>query len=144
MADEALLESMRTVIRLARIAHQACEEAGLTLAQYRALNSARTAGRRAFEIAQSTAVSRPAVTSLTNGMIQAGLIAKEASEADGRGVVFVITAHGQERLEAAERILVERSREWLGPAADDLAALSTERLSAALDALADRDFGPRR
>lgn len=50
-ASVDLLDSVRTVIRLSRIAQQVCEEAGLNLAQYRALNSARSTGQRAFELA---------------------------------------------------------------------------------------------
>ena len=144
VADDDLLDPIRTVIRLSRIAQQVCEEAGLNLAQYRALHSAVAAGQRAYELAQATAVSRPAVTSLTNGMVKAGLIAREASPEDGRGVVFVITPLGEERLRTAERMLVERFAAVLGDAAPALAALQTAPLQAALDAQADRDFGRRR
>lgn len=143
MADD-LLDPIRTVIRLARIAQQVCEEAGLNLAQYRALHSAVGSGQRAMALAQATAVSRPAVTSLTNGMIKAGLIAREASPDDGRGVVFIVTPHGREKLEQAERRLVERFGEVLGDAAPALARLETDALLAALDAQAERDFGRRR
>ncbi|HWM35390.1 MAG TPA: MarR family transcriptional regulator [Pseudolysinimonas sp.] len=143
MADD-LLDPIRTVIRLSRIAQQVCEEAGLNLAQYRALHSAVATGRRAYELAQATAVSRPAVTSLTNGMVRAGLIERQATPDDGRGVVFVITALGEERLREAERMLVARFAEVLGDAAPALAALDTDPLLAALDVQADRDFGKRR
>lgn len=143
MADD-LIDPIRAVIRLSRIAQQVCEEVGLNLAQYRALNSAIGAGTRAMALAQATAVSRPAVTSLTNGMIKAGLIAREASPDDGRGVVFVVTPLGREKLETAERRLVERFTEVLGDAAPALARLETAALQAALDEQADRDFGKRR
>jgi DNA-binding MarR family transcriptional regulator len=142
--DQDLLEPIRTVIRLSRIAQQVCEEAGLNLAQYRALNSAVTSGRRAYQLAQATAVSRPAVTSLTNNMVKAGLIAREVSTEDGRGVVFVITDLGLERLQNAERMLVERFTAVLGDGAAALAALDTGPLLAALDDQADKDFGRRR
>jgi DNA-binding MarR family transcriptional regulator len=139
-----LLDPIRAVIRLSRIAQQVCEEAGLNLAQYRALNSAVSSGQRAYELAQATAVSRPAVSSLTNGMVKAGLIAREASPDDGRGVVFVITDLGLERLRAADRMLVDRFREVLGDAGAALERLDTAPLHAALDEQADRDFGRRR
>lgn len=144
VADDELLDPIRTVIRLARIAQQVCEEAGLNLAQYRALHSAVHTGQRAFELAQATAVSRPAVTSLANGMVKAGLIEREASPDDGRGVVFVITPLGTERLREAERMLVARFADVLGDAAPALAALETAALHTALDEQADRDFGKRR
>jgi DNA-binding MarR family transcriptional regulator len=144
VADDQLLDPIRTVIRLSRIAQQVCEEAGLNLAQYRALNSAVEVGQRAYELAQATAVSRPAVTSLTGGMVRAGLIERTASPDDGRGVVFVITPLGLQRLRDAERMLVARFAEVLGDAAPALAALETGALQAALDEQADRDFGRRR
>lgn len=145
MSDEQsqLLNGIRVVIRLSRIAQQVCEEAGLNLAQYRALNSARHGGRRAFELAQTAAVSRPAITSLTSGMIQSGLIAKQTSESDGRGVVFVVTPLGTERLLAVERLLVDRFTEALGESRSALVGIETAALDAALDQLADRDFGLR-
>lgn len=142
--EQDLLEPIRTVIRLSRIAQQVCEEAGLNLAQYRALNSAVASGRRAYQLAQATAVSRPAVTSLTNNMVKAGLIARQVSTEDGRGVVFEITDLGLERLQNAERMLVERFNEVLGAGAPALAALDTVPLLAALDEQAARDFGKPR
>ncbi|MBX3196114.1 MAG: MarR family transcriptional regulator [Schumannella sp.] len=138
------MDPIRAVIRLSRIAQQVCEEAGLNLAQYRALASAASTGRRAYELAQATAVSRPAVTSLTNGMVKAGLIAREATPDDGRGVVFVVTDLGRRRLHEAERMLVHRFSEVLGDAAPALAALRTDTLFDALDEQADRDFGRTR
>ena len=147
MADDSghdLLDPIRVVIRLSRIAQQVCEEAGLNLAQYRALNSAVSSGRRAYELAQATAVSRPAVSSLTNGMVKAGLIARESSPDDGRGVVFVITDFGLERLRTAERMLVDRFREVLGDAGVALEQLDTGPLHAALDEQVERDFGKQR
>lgn len=138
-----LLAAIRTTIRLARIAQQACEEAGLNLAQYRALTSARGAGRRAFELANATAVSRPALTSLMKGMERSGLIAREIVDDDGRGVLFVVTPLGAERLRHAELLLIERFTDTLRDARAALEALNTAPLDAALDAQADRDFGGR-
>lgn len=142
-AQPELLDGIRVVIRLARIAQQACEEVGLTLAQYRALHSAEGAGRRAYELAQATAVSRPAVTSLTAGMVRAGLIARETSPTDGRGVVFVVTERGAACLRNAEERLVARFTEVLGEAAESLLRVDVAPLLAALDERADREFGAR-
>ncbi|MGW4030058.1 MarR family winged helix-turn-helix transcriptional regulator [Streptomyces sp. NPDC004838] len=142
--DTELLGSIRAVIRLARIAQQACEEAGLTLAQYRALNSAVSGEQRAYELARYTAVSRPAVSALTNGMVRSGLIERSDTAGDGRGVVFSITDHGVETLRRAEALLVGRIREVLGESGDAVSALSAlrvEAIEAALDAQVDKDFG---
>lgn len=138
-----LLSAIRTTIRLARIAQQACEEAGLNLAQYRALTSAGGAGRRASELANATSVSRPALTSLMKGMERSGLIAREVVDDDGRGVRFVATPLGAQRLRHAELLLVERFTDMLGNARAALEALSTAPLDEALDSQADREFGGR-
>ncbi|WP_329014175.1 MarR family winged helix-turn-helix transcriptional regulator [Streptomyces sp. NBC_00690] len=143
--DAELLGSIRTVIRLARIVQQACEEAGLTLAQYRALNSAVNGEQRAYELARYTAVSRPAVSALTNGMVRAGLIERSDAARDGRGVLFSITQHGVDTLRGAEDLLVERIKDVLGETGDALGAfraLRVDEIEAALDAQADKDFGP--
>ncbi|GLF98516.1 MarR family winged helix-turn-helix transcriptional regulator [Streptomyces yaizuensis] len=145
--DTELLDSIRAVIRLARIAQQACEEAGLTLAQYRALNSAVRGGQRAYELARHTSVSRPAISALTSGMVRLGLIERGGSADDGRGVVFSITDQGVETLRRAEGLLVERIRDVLGESGDGavraLSALRVDEIEAALDARALRDFGAR-
>ncbi|MEV7287684.1 helix-turn-helix domain-containing protein [Streptomyces sp. NPDC093252] len=142
--DTELLGSIRTVIRLARIVQQACEEAGLTLAQYRALNSAVDGGQRAYELARYTAVSRPAVSALTNGMVRAGLIERSETAGDGRGVVFSITQHGVDTLRGAEGLLVQRIKDVLGETGDAVEAfraLRVEEIEAALDIQAEKDFG---
>ena len=142
-ADDAeLVDAIRTVIRLARIAQQACEEVGLTLPQYRALNSAVRGRRRSFELAQYSAVSRPAMSALTTGLERLGHFERRTAEADGRGVYFKLTKQGRATLDAAERLLAERFDEVLGDALPSLRALDTEAIEAALDRQADRDFGP--
>lgn len=142
-ADGELLKSIRVVIRLARIAQQACEEGGLTLAQYRALNSAAKSGQRAYELARNSAISRPAVSALTNGMVKAGLVERCESDDDGRGVIFHITDHGLKTLRTAERLLVGRFDQVLGGATEALAALDDGVLDAALDIQVGKDFGPK-
>lgn len=142
LAASELLDSIRTVIRLARIAQQTCDEVGLTLPQYRALNSNARGRRRSFELARYSAVSRPAMSALTAGLERMGLIVRSDHESDGRGVYFEITPKGLELFEDVERRLVERFRNVLGAAEGALRALDTDLLEAALDEQNDRDFGP--
>jgi DNA-binding MarR family transcriptional regulator len=137
-----LLEAVRTVIRLARIAQQACDEVGLTLPQYRALNSNARGPRRAFELARYSAVSRPAMSALTAGLERLGLMERHDDEADGRGVHFVTTDKGRQLFGEVEELLVQRFRAVLGPAERSLRELDTLTLEAALDRQLDRDFGP--
>jgi len=135
-----LTDSIRTVIRLARIAQQALDELGLTLPQYRALNAIVRGPQRAFELARYSAVSRPAMSALTTGLERSGWVERRATSDDGRGVVFVATDAGRGQFERAEDLLRRRFAEVLGDATDALQALDTTALEAALDHQAERDF----
>ena len=140
--DERILESIRTIIRLARIAQQTCEEVGLSLPQYRSLNSAARGKRRAYELARYSAVSRPAMSALTTGLEKQELIERSDAESDGRGVYFCASRKGLAALADVERLLVQRFNEILGTAGESLGALDSPAIGAALDRQADRDFGP--
>ena len=137
-----LLGAIRTVIRLSRIAQQVCEQAGITLPQYRAMNKIAHLRRRAHEIATATAVSRPAVTALMAGLENAGLMKRAVVDADKRGFYFVATAKGRKVLAEVERNLVHRFAEILGDSADELRSLSTTgAIEEALDKQNEREFG---
>ena len=141
--SQALLESIRLVIRLARVAQQACEELGLSLPQYRALNFARDK-RRAYELADYSDVSRPAISALTTGLERAGLLERSHIEADGRAVYFITSKKGKDLLARAESLLVKRFAEALGTATsavEILSALDAESISAALDEAAAVTLG---
>jgi len=135
-----LTDSIRTVIRLARIAQQALDELGLSLPQYRALNAIVRGPQRAFELARYSAVSRPAMSALTTGLERQGWVERQVTTEDGRGVAFVATAAGRRQFERAEDLLRRRFATVLGAATDALAALDTEALEAALDHQVERDF----
>jgi DNA-binding MarR family transcriptional regulator len=135
-----LSDSIRTVIRLARIAQQALDEVGLTLPQYRALNTIVRGPQRAFELARYSAVSRPAMSALTTGLEKQGWIERRVASGDARGVTFVATGSGRAQFAAAERLLAERFTAVLGDATAALLALDTAAIEAALDVQAERDF----
>lgn len=139
-ADHDLTDSIRTVIRLARIAQQALDEVDLTLPQYRALNAIVRGPQRSFELARYSAVSRPAMSALTTGLERQGWIRREAAAADGRGVSFVATDAGRAQFERAEDLLRQRFAAVLGDATEALLALDTDALEAALDHQAEQDF----
>jgi DNA-binding MarR family transcriptional regulator len=141
-AGAELLDSIRTIIRLARIAQQTCDELGLTLPQYRALNHNVRGPHRAFELARYSAVSRPAMSALTSGLERMGLLERHDDEVDGRGVHFVTTEQGRQVFAEVEDRLVERFRAVLGPAEQALRELDTVALETALERQTDRDFGP--
>ncbi|MET0666820.1 MAG: MarR family transcriptional regulator [Acidimicrobiales bacterium] len=135
-----LSDSIRTVIRLARIAQQACDEVGLTLPQYRALNAIVRGPQRAFELARYSAVSRPAMSALTTGLEKQGWIERRTATEDGRGVAFVATDTGRERFQAAEHRLSEHFAAVLGDATEALLGLDTATIEDALDRQVERDF----
>lgn len=139
--DPELLSAVRVIIRMARIAQQACEEGGLTMAQYRALTSAVRGKKRAYELAQYTAVSRPAISALTTGMVKLGLIERSGHASDGRGVFFAVTSDGEETLHKVEHLLVRRFADVLGDADEALKMLDSEMLDSVLDLQAEKDFG---
>ncbi|CCH28414.1 MarR family transcriptional regulator [Actinosynnema sp. NPDC047251] len=143
-SDTRMLDAIRTVIRLARIAQQVCEDGGLTLAQYRALSSAALGHQRAYELARYAAVTRPAISALTSGMVKSGFIRRSGTADDGRGVLFSITDHGREVLDRVEGLLVRRFTDVLGNSGEALTLLHSTELEDAIDAQADREFGPSR
>jgi DNA-binding MarR family transcriptional regulator len=140
---EALLASIRLIIRLARVAQQTCEELGLSLPQYRALHFARDK-RRAYELADYSDVSRPAISALTTGLERAGLLERSHTEEDGRAVYFITSQAGRDLLAQAEALLVRRFTEALGPltpAIETFSALDSEMIMAALDTAAAITLG---
>ncbi len=139
----SLLESIRLIIRLARIAQQACEEVGLSLPQYRALNFARNK-RRAYELADYSVVTRPAISALTTGLERANLLERSHTEEDGRAVYFITSQLGMDLLAEVETLLVQRFTEALGPATsalDILSTLDSDLISTALDEAAALTLG---
>lgn len=140
--SEPLLDAIRIVIRLGRIAQQACEEAGLSMPQYRALNSISHGRQRSYELARFTAVTRPAASALTAGLVRQRLLERSDAETDGRGVTFVVSVEGREAMERAEALLTARFTAVLGPLVAGLAVLAGPELQEALDREADRQFGP--
>ncbi len=138
-----LIEGIRILVRLSRVAQWECERSGLTLPQYRALLTVSQGTRRASEIADFAAVSRPAVTALVNGLEELGLLRREAVPGDGRGVHLVATRKGRRAVERAERHMADRFLKIVG-GSDELKALlnGLPGLEEALDEDVARDvFG---
>lgn len=109
--------------------------------QYRALKFARDK-RRAYELADYSDVSRPAISALTTGLERAGLLERSHIEADGRAVYFITSKKGKDLF--AKALLVRRFSEALGTAAcavETLSAADAELISAALDEAAAVTLG---
>jgi DNA-binding MarR family transcriptional regulator len=98
-------EGIRLLARLARVAEQTCQSTGISLPQYRLLVSASEGPQRASELAAAVGVSRPTLTSLVDGLEQAGLVRRAPVATDRRGIQLELTAAGREATYRAERAL---------------------------------------
>ena len=139
------IDGVRSLVRLSRVAQWECERTGITLPQYRALLNVSLGTRRASELADFAAVSRPAVTALVNGLVELGLLRRKAVPADGRGVHLVATAKGRRAVARAESAMVTRLTGILGDRPETRAMLrELSGLEGALDEDLVRDVLGRR
>jgi DNA-binding MarR family transcriptional regulator len=106
---------IRLLARLARVAEQACQATGISLPQYRLLVSVSGGPQRASELAARVGVSRPTLTSLVDGLEQAGLLKRVPVPSDRRGIELVPTADGLEAVERADAALTRRMLELVEP-----------------------------
>src|SRR5882672_2300168 len=101
-------EGIRLLARLARVAEQTCQSTGISLPQYRLLVSASEGPQRASELAAAVGVSRPTLTSLVDGLEQAGLVRRVPVATDRRGIQLELTEAGRDATFRAERALSTR------------------------------------
>ena len=101
-------DGIRLLARLARVAEQTCQSTGISLPQYRLLVSAAEGPQRASELAAAVGVSRPTLTSLVDGLEQAGLVKRAPVASDRRGIQLELTQAGREATYRAEQALSVR------------------------------------
>jgi DNA-binding MarR family transcriptional regulator len=106
---------IRLLARLARVAEQSCQSTGISLPQYRLLVSVSGGPQRASELAARVGVSRPTLTSLVDGLEQAGLLKRAPVPTDRRGIQLVPTEEGLGAVERADSALTRRMLELVGP-----------------------------
>ncbi len=126
---------IRLLARLARVAEQACQSTGISLPQYRLLVSISGQPHRASELAARVGVSRPTLTSLVDGLEQAGLLRRVPVPADRRGIQLVASREGLEAVARAEIALTQRMLQLGGP---EMPAYVSELVQSVVDAL-DRE-----
>jgi len=107
-AEGDFREGIRLLARLARVAEQTCQSTGISLPQYRLLVSAAEGPQRASELAAAVGVSRPTLTSLVDGLEQAGLVKRVPVATDRRGIQLELTQAGREATYRAEQALGAR------------------------------------
>lgn len=124
---------IRLLARLARVAEQACQATGISLPQYRLLVSVSGQPQRASELAARVGVSRPTLTSLVDGLEQAGLLRRQPVATDRRGIQLVPTRDGLEAVSRAEAALTKRMLQLVAPDTAILVADVVKALGMALD-----------
>lgn len=124
---------IRILARLARVAEQACQATGISLPQYRLLVSVSGQPQRASELAARVGVSRPTLTSLVDGLEQAGLLNRRPVATDRRGIQLVPTQAGLGAVSRAEDALTKRMLRLVAPDTAILVADVVKALGAALD-----------
>jgi DNA-binding MarR family transcriptional regulator len=130
-----LTAGIRLLARLARVAERACRESGISLPQYRLLLSVSGASQRPSELAIQVGVSRPTLTSLVDGLAQAGLVTRVPVPTDRRGIRLEPTEAGQLAIERAEARLTQRMLELV----DVESGSSVEEIVSAVGRALDRE-----
>jgi DNA-binding MarR family transcriptional regulator len=124
---------VRLLARLARVAEQACQSTGISLPQYRLLDSISGEPRRASELATCVGVSRPTLTSLVDGLERAGMLRRAAVPSDRRGIQLVATEAGRSALRRAEAALAQRIAGLIDRDVQKTVAQALSMLGEALD-----------
>jgi DNA-binding MarR family transcriptional regulator len=127
---------IRLLARLARVAEQTCQSTGISLPQYRLLVSVAQGPQRASDLAAAVGVSRPTLTSLVDGLEQAGLVRRIPVATDRRGIQLELTEAGREATCQAEGALSRRLFELMNGEAQTVVPLVhgvVSNLGAALD-----------
>lgn len=126
----------RAVAFTARSLERAAGVSELTLAQYRVLALLAAGDERASLLANRLAVAKPTITAVVDGLVDRGLVTREAVAGDRRSLRVCLTPAGEAALRGAEQAMAEALDDLLG-FADDRAALLTA-LTALDDALTAR------
>ena len=124
---------IRVLARLARVAEQVCQSTGISLPQYRLLVSVSGQPQRASELAARVGVSRPTLTSLVDGLEQAGLLRRVPVPTDRRGIQLVPTKEGLAAVDRADHALTKRMLQLIAPDAAKMVSEVVKSLGAALD-----------
>ncbi len=106
----------RVAARLAKVVERALSDLDLSLAQYRLLGNLADGPSQASTLAERLIVSRPSVTALADGLVDRGLVVRNASEGDRRRVMHGLTPSGKKMLRAADDAIEVR----LGTLAEEL------------------------
>jgi DNA-binding MarR family transcriptional regulator len=136
-----LIPGIRLLARLARVAERVCQGTGISLPQYRLLVSISGQPQRASELAARVGVSRPTLTSLVNGLEEAGLLRREPVATDRRGIRLEPTEAGRAAVARAERALSDRLLQLVDRDTARVVSDVVEALADALDRESEDELG---
>jgi len=134
-AWDALLKAHATLLR--QLETDLESKTGLALADYDVLAQLAIAGGslRMAELADRALISRSGMTRRVTRLVQEGLVRREHSDADGRGVVIQLTNSGLDRLSVAAPVHVRGVSDLFLTKLDDqeLAVLESALAKVTLD-----------
>jgi DNA-binding MarR family transcriptional regulator len=114
--DDDLGRAVRALAFAARRLERSLPD--LTLSQYRVLALVASGDERASRVAQRLAVAKPTVTAVVDGLVDRGLLQREAIEGDRRSLRLVLTERGRGALAVAEDAMCAAIGEVLDDAHD--------------------------
>jgi len=126
-----------TVIALGRSIEIAVNETGLTSSQFRALSLVQAGITSSGVLARFLAVRPPTVTTVMNGLVEDGLVARSRGIDDRRRVDYELTAAGARSLDTANAAAdgaLASIADGLDPASRALAVDALDLWRSALDA----------
>jgi DNA-binding MarR family transcriptional regulator len=102
-----LPRAARALTLAARALERAAGASELTLAQFRILVLIAAGDERSTRLAERLAVAKPTITAVVDGLVERGLVAREAVVGDRRSIRVVLTPAGESALAAAEAEMSE-------------------------------------
>jgi DNA-binding MarR family transcriptional regulator len=98
-----LPRAARALTLAARAMERAAAARDLTLAQFRVLALIAAGDERSSLLAERLAVAKPTITAVVDGLVDRGLVAREAVVGDRRSIRVALTPGGVAALRAAEQ-----------------------------------------
>ena len=133
--------SARAIVRMFHRFESASRDSDLSFAQYRILGFLQNGPHRAGGLALASAVKKPTVSALLNGLRQRGWILDRTNPVDGRVVTVVLTPSGRRRLRAFDNQLARTLESYLSKADQPLIFAALTRLYGSLSAIGYADHG---
>ena len=97
-----MVRATRALALATRSLEKAAADCDLTFPQYRVLALIATGDERSSLLANRLAVARPTITAVVDGLVERGLVCREAVAGDRRSIRVALTADGRGALRAAE------------------------------------------